>query len=325
MSPRGCLDYFLGPFERDMHNKRFLRKSAFANSVPEVTVRADLLTSSVSDQRDVEAKVEFDELKGKLDQLKDREQDVEECIENACSTLQQKEKLFAEHQKALAREQQALNDICLYGKSMEQDLASLRKEISQVKEQMVSAEGKLSVSQPKPYSSRELQRGPLTLPEDYTPKISAVEALTQFHQIPEDFISRKVIEFRLYYAETGEQRKGWDSIFYKWVVKRWKQERFNELLSDNFNPEPALIKELSGEGISLQFLEQERKGFILYWQEQQAEFTPKIWQERFKQWIQRSWRRYQSNEDYSRPSYASTEELTDISRGEKYKFNFDDE
>ena len=163
------------------------------------------------------------------------------------------------------------------------------------------------------------------LSPDYTPQASVMELLTQFHQIPAAYINEQLLEFRIYYTDTQESRPSWDRCFYKWVDNNWKREKNNQGITADFQPASNILSELSAEGIAADFCEQERPGFILYWQEQEARFTPRLWQERYMQWIRRAWRRYQANEGHTRPSRPTTEELTDTSWVGKYQFNFDED
>lgn len=332
MSRNGYDNYSVGPF--DAFYSRLQRNGGYGSHQPEKTQMAPLpgRESRVPAQRSSQAvSRENEALNEELKQMLTEEQAYEQRIEEACGALSEKERLIEEkvrlikeQEKALEQQQQVLTELCHYGKTMEQKLSLLRRQIVQVRQQLTT-EGQSNRLFTSQSQGKQTRPAASQLPSDYTPQPSTVEALTQFNQIPVEFIQKKLIEFRIHYAETQEQRTGWDRSFYNWVVNGWKRERHNETINQDFCPVPELLQELAKVGIPVDFCEQERKGFILYWQEQQATFTPKLWQERFKQWIQRAWRRQKTDEGRARSSRPTTEEFTNASRSDRFNFDFDED
>ena len=63
------------------------------------------------------------------------------------------------------------------------------------------------------------------LPEDFEPSMEIVEFLELHIGIPPDFIKTQLIDFRLYWNETGEARKAWQNKFKTHVIHQWKRSQ----------------------------------------------------------------------------------------------------
>ena len=336
MSRNGYENYSVGPFdafysrlqrsEHEPHQRQNTQMSSLSGR--DLRVSASQPSSAITHP-------ESQALKTELEQLLSEEKVCEHGIEEACDALQEKKRLIDEQRKRLEKQQKALEELCHYGQTMEQKLTSLRQQIIAVRQKMAMVTEKdssnrlfTSQSRGSKVHGRQAHGGqtrPLAsvLSPNYAPQANAIEALAQFHHIPTEFIQKKLIEFRIHYTETQEQRTGWDRSFYNWVVNGWKREKHNKMIDRDFCPEPELLKALQPEGISPEFCEKECQGFILYWREQQATFTPKLWQERFKQWVLRAWRRQKTDEGRARSSRPTTEEFANASRSDRFHFDFD--
>ncbi len=63
------------------------------------------------------------------------------------------------------------------------------------------------------------------LPENFQPDPVYVEFLEAHHGIPTEFTVQQLIEFKLYWRETGEARKAWQSKFKNHVIYQWKRSQ----------------------------------------------------------------------------------------------------
>ena len=61
------------------------------------------------------------------------------------------------------------------------------------------------------------------LPKDFMPDPVYVEFLETYHKIPSDFTLSQLVDFRLYWLETGEFRKAWQNKFKNHVIYQWKR------------------------------------------------------------------------------------------------------
>ncbi len=63
------------------------------------------------------------------------------------------------------------------------------------------------------------------LPADFVPSAEIVEFLKIHLQIPPEFIKMQLIDFKLYWHETGEARKAWQNKFKSHVIYQWKRSQ----------------------------------------------------------------------------------------------------
>ncbi|USE38519.1 DnaT-like ssDNA-binding domain-containing protein [Endozoicomonas sp. SCSIO W0465] len=63
------------------------------------------------------------------------------------------------------------------------------------------------------------------LPEDFAPSRGILEYLQAHQGIPLDFIATQLIDFKLYWHETGEARKAWQNKFKSHVIYQWKRNQ----------------------------------------------------------------------------------------------------
>ena len=63
------------------------------------------------------------------------------------------------------------------------------------------------------------------LPKNFTPSSEILEFL-QIHQgISIEFITTQLVDFKLYWHETGEARKAWQNKFKSHVIYQWKRNQ----------------------------------------------------------------------------------------------------
>ncbi|MCY4471867.1 MAG: DnaT-like ssDNA-binding domain-containing protein [Kistimonas sp.] len=63
------------------------------------------------------------------------------------------------------------------------------------------------------------------LPPDFEPSHACYEYLQNFHGVPPDYACAQLAEFKFYWHDTGEARKGWDSQFSKHVLHNWRRQQ----------------------------------------------------------------------------------------------------
>lgn len=79
------------------------------------------------------------------------------------------------------------------------------------------------------------------LPENFVPSTEIVEFLHVFQGIPADFIAGQLVDFKLYWKETGEARKAWQNKFKVHVIYRWKRENSER----RENPHKSTVEKLT--------------------------------------------------------------------------------
>ncbi|WP_067520027.1 DnaT-like ssDNA-binding domain-containing protein [Endozoicomonas ascidiicola] len=77
--------------------------------------------------------------------------------------------------------------------------------------------------EPKPAQREGARVQPL--PEDFEPAREILEFLQAHQGIPLDFIATQLIDFKLYWHETGEARKAWQNKFKSHVIYQWKRNQ----------------------------------------------------------------------------------------------------
>ena len=63
------------------------------------------------------------------------------------------------------------------------------------------------------------------LPDDFQPSIEVLDYLERYHNIPSTFIDMQLLEFKLYWSETQEPQKAWQSKFKSHVIYQWKRQQ----------------------------------------------------------------------------------------------------
>lgn len=63
------------------------------------------------------------------------------------------------------------------------------------------------------------------LPEDFAPSREILEFLQVHQGVPLEFIATALVDFKLYWRETGEARKAWQNKFKSHVIYQWKRNQ----------------------------------------------------------------------------------------------------
>lgn len=64
--------------------------------------------------------------------------------------------------------------------------------------------------------------------DNWFPKESTIEVLTQLHGVSEEFVIKTVPEFVIYWHERGDARPGWDATFIVRIKRQWAEEQQRE-------------------------------------------------------------------------------------------------
>ncbi|WP_027874092.1 DnaT-like ssDNA-binding domain-containing protein [Spongiibacter marinus] len=132
---------------------------------------------------------------------------------------------------------------------------------------------------------------------DWRPDPAAVEYLTRFNRVSNQFIEACIPEFIAHYRESGEARSSWSSTFSQYVSRRWKKQQYAEIeqarhqvIDNHWRPSRDALEILLRDGISEHFIEDAIPEFILYWRERGTQDSN--WNSRFLQHIRLQWARY---------------------------------
>jgi len=82
------------------------------------------------------------------------------------------------------------------------------------------------------------------LPKDFSPDPAFVEFLEMHHGITKDFVLSQLPEFKLYWLETGEARKAWQSRFKNHVIYHWRRQQ-REGQQERSQPSPEELADRS--------------------------------------------------------------------------------
>ena len=123
----------------------------------------------------------------------------------------------------------------------------------------------------------------------WEPSKEAIEILNM-GEIIESFYLNKLMEFRLYWIERGQQRDNWNSCFIDFIRREWAKENSSNKglpysIDSSWSPSNDAfdileLSEISKESASKYVME-----FILYWKENGAAFT--TWNSKFIEHVKR--------------------------------------
>ncbi len=159
----------------------------------------------------------------------------ERDLKRLAAELQEElKRLEAQREAAAARRQALLAEAEQLGQQLhswrfqeeqlQQQLGQCRAEWAELKSQARQQQQQADL--PPPFAAAGYQDPrATTLPEDFCPDDGTYELLTLHDRIPAEFIAEQLVDFKLYWQETGEARKGWQSRFRQHVVRRWKREQ----------------------------------------------------------------------------------------------------
>lgn len=149
-------------------------------------------------------------------------------------------------------------------------------------------------------SKSEAQVGSSTLiPPHWQPDETWIRLCKQ-QSIPEQFIHALVPEFVSYWRDRGESRFSWGNVFYKHVIREWRQEQTRRgtyelasAMSAEWRPSPDALEILTNAGVSPEFIEDAVPEFVLYWRERGM--VNGAWNTKFIEHIRRQWAKYSAS------------------------------
>jgi len=153
---------------------------------------------------------------------------------------------------------------------------------------------------PAPRSERQSSEKPGRagyIAPDWQPDAEWLTLCSQ-HGIPEAFAMSLVPGFVMYWRDRAQSRFSWGNVFYKHVLKEWRQEQtrrgaseLETTMSASWRPGQDALMILTNAGVSESFIEDAVPEFVLYWRERGAQTG--AWNTRFIEHIRRQWARYQ--------------------------------
>jgi len=134
---------------------------------------------------------------------------------------------------------------------------------------------------------------------DWQPDLEWLSLCRQ-HGVPEDFARALVPEFVVYWRDRAQSRFSWGNVFYKHVLKEWRQEQtrrgaaeLETQMSPAWRPSTDAVMILTNAGVSRSFVEDAVPEFVLYWRERGGQDG--AWNTRFIEHIRRQWAKFQSS------------------------------
>ncbi|WP_354008365.1 DnaT-like ssDNA-binding domain-containing protein [Endozoicomonas lisbonensis] len=91
------------------------------------------------------------------------------------------------------------------------------------------------------------------LPDDFQPDPVYIEFLEVHHGIDREFTLAQLVEFKLYWRETGEARKAWQNKFKNHVIYQWKRSQSETGQRANRSTAEKLTDTSWADGIQLDF------------------------------------------------------------------------
>ena len=123
----------------------------------------------------------------------------------------------------------------------------------------------------------------------WEPSKEAIEILNM-GKIIESFYLNKLMEFRLYWMERGQQRDNWNSCFIDFIRREWAKENSSNKglpysIDSSWSPSNDAFDILELSEISKESASKYVREFILYWNENGAAFT--TWNSKFIEHVKR--------------------------------------
>ncbi len=159
-----------------------------------------------------------------------------------------------------------------------------------------SAKSSVFSSQTAP--PQQVPQGASYIPSSWKPGDDWIRQCRQ-QNIPEEFVLKVVPGFVMYWRERKQAKFSWGNVFYKFVLREWRQEQthrgvseLDSQMSPNWWPSSEALSILENSGISLTFIEDAIPEFVLYWRERGV--AQGAWNTRFIEHIRRQWSKYSS-------------------------------
>lgn len=155
-----------------------------------------------------------------------------------------------------------------------------------------------SVFSPQSLPAQQTPQGASYILSSWQPGEDWIRQCRQ-QNIPEDFVRQMVSGFVMYWRERKQAKFSWGNVFYKFVLREWRQEQTrrgaSELdteMSADWWPSGDALTILENSDISLSFIEDAIPEFVLYWRERGV--VQGAWNTRFIEHIRRQWNKYSS-------------------------------
>ncbi len=104
------------------------------------------------------------------------------------------------------------------------------------------------------------------------------------------FFERKLIEFRLYWIERGQDRNNWNSTYIDYIRREWAKEKSSNkglpfTINNEWVPSNDVFDILELSEITKDSASKYLREFILYWEENGSAFT--TWNSKFIEHVKR--------------------------------------
>ena len=155
-----------------------------------------------------------------------------------------------------------------------------------------------------------------SLSDEWMPSNETYEVIAMT-KIPEEFISLKLKEFKIYWVERGQQKNNWNSTFIDFIRREWAKELNSNksvphVIDENWYPDDDVFDILNLSEITKDSAVKYLSEFILYWKDKGAAFT--TWNSKFIDHVKR---RHMMNNNL-----GDNEENKKYSEPGKYKQDF---
>jgi len=122
------------------------------------------------------------------------------------------------------------------------------------------------------------------MPSDETYEVIAMT------KMPEEFISLKLKEFKIYWIERGQQKNNWNSTFIDFIRREWAKELNSNksvphIIDENWYPDDDVFDILNLSEITKDSALKYLSEFILYWKDKGTAFT--TWNSKFIDHVKR--------------------------------------
>ena len=129
----------------------------------------------------------------------------------------------------------------------------------------------------------------IKIDNNWQPSKEAIEVLNM-SDVSNEFFERKLIEFRLYWIERGQDRNNWNSTYIDYIRREWAKEKSSNkglpfTINNEWVPSNDVFDILELSEISKDSASKYLREFILYWEENGSAFT--TWNSKFIEHVKR--------------------------------------
>ena len=155
-----------------------------------------------------------------------------------------------------------------------------------------------------------------SLSDNWMPSNETYEVIAMT-KMPEEFVSLKLKEFKIYWIERGQKKNNWNMTFIDFIRREWAKEKssnkgFPYTIDENWYPDEDVFDILNLSEITKDSALKYLREFNLYWKDKGAAFT--TWNSKFIDHVKR---RHIMNDNISK-----NEENKKYSEPGKYKQDF---